>query len=122
MDERRQFIRIPAQLNVEYAVLPSGMTQHSQTRDVSAGGACLVTDTPLPPETQVQVAIQLPDQPPVNAIAEPVWTTTSDVTGKTQHRRVIETGVRFAEIAPRDRERVSRHLRRTLGTEGASAE
>ena len=114
MDERRQFIRIPAQLNVEYAVLPSGMTQHSQTRDVSAGGACLVTDTPLPPETQVQVAIQLPDQPPVNAIAEPVWTTTSDVTGKTQHRRVIETGVRFTEISPQDQHSLMEYVARTL--------
>ena len=114
MDERRQFVRIPAQLHVEYAVLPSGMKQTGQTRDVSAGGACLITDTPLPPEPQLQVAIQLPDQPPINAIAAPVWTTTSDVTSKSESRHIIETGVRFAEISPQDQHSLMEYVARTL--------
>ena len=114
MDERRKFVRIPARLPVEYALLPSGVKQATQTRDVSAGGACLVTDAPLPAETQMQVAIQVPDQEPVNAIAQPVWTATSELVGKSHRQRTIETGVRFAEIAPQDQQRLIEYVARSL--------
>ena len=123
LQERRRFVRMPTRTPLTYIVLPSGSAQLSVTKDLSSNGARLTTEQLLPAGIPLQIALQLPDEAqPVHFTAEVVWSEPYEVEVKAERQRMIETGVRFAEIAPRDRERVSRHLRRTLGTEGASAE
>ena len=114
MDERRKFVRAPVQVDVQYAALPDGMNQMTHTKDLSAGGACVVTKDPLPAEAKLQVAIQLPEQPPVNAIAEPVWTSTTEVTGQGPAQCAVETGLRFTEIAPQDRNALIAYVAKSL--------
>lgn len=114
MDERRQFVRVPVQAEVECAALPDGVNQTIRAKDLSAGGACVVTEDPLPADAQLQVAIQLPDQPPVNAIAEPVWTATTEVTGKGHTECRVETGLRFTEISPTDHNALISYVAKSL--------
>ena len=115
MEERRRFVRLPGPFEIRCAVLPSGTMQATRAKDLSAGGACLMTDAPLPSNTQLQMAIQLPERSePVNAIGEAVWSETVEMTGKTQHQRHVETGVRFAEIAPQDHEVLLECIARSL--------
>ena len=99
---------------VEHTALPDGMRQTARTKDLSAGGACVVTDAPLPAETPLQIAVQLPEQPPVNAIAQPVWSSTIEVTGKGGTQRKVETGLRFTEISPTDHDALISYVAKSL--------
>ena len=111
MEERRQFVRLDTRLEVSYAVLPSDKPKKSVTKNIGGGGVCLFTDKELPIGTRLQVAMKLPDQEVlVHFIAEVVWSEAYEVIGKTERQRAVESGVRFVEIAPQDREAVMRHV------------
>lgn len=105
MEERRRFVRLGARVEAAYTVLPAGTAQRAPTSDLGGGGLCVVTEQPIPPGTQLQVALTLPGrEPPVNALAEVVWNEQHDVIGKADHRRSAANGVRYVEIAPGDQE------------------
>ena len=111
MEEQRGLVRLRTRVDATYSVLPDGLPQHTLTKDVGAGGACFIADKPLPPGTQVQVALELPGrEQPVNAIAEVVRSAEFEITGKTDHRRSAEISVRMVEIAPQDVEVLSRFV------------
>ncbi len=111
MIEQRSLVRLRTRLDATYAVLPDGQAQRTLTRDVGAGGACLIADKPLPLGTQVQVALELPGrEQPVNAIAEVVRSAEFEMTGKTDRRRSAEISLRMVEIAPQDVEVLSRFV------------
>jgi len=91
--------------DVAYAVLPDGAPQRAVTKDLGGGGFRLVTEHPITPGTQLQVAIHLPGrEQPVNALAEVVWSEQHELIGKTDRRRSVESGARCVEIAPADQE------------------
>ena len=103
MKEPRGFVRLPALVEAIYTVLPDGWPQRTLTKDLSAGGACLLMEKPLAPGVHVQMAFTLPGRSmPVNAIAEVVWSGDVELIGRTGQRRSAEVGVRTIEIAPQD--------------------
>ena len=103
MEEQRRFVRLPAPVETTYTVLPDGRPQRTLTKDLGAGGACLVMEKPLAPGAHVQMAFTLPGrEQPVNAIAEVVWSGDVELAGRTGRRRSAETGLRTIEIAPQD--------------------
>jgi c-di-GMP-binding flagellar brake protein YcgR len=102
-------------LAASYATLPEGRAQEALTKNLSAGGLCLVTETPPAPTAQMQVAVRLPGEAqPINAIAEPRWSRERAVTGKTGSSRSVETGLAFVEIAPQDQQTIARFVTRSL--------
>ena len=111
MEERRRFVRLDVYLDVSYSVLPDSQPRYSVTKDVGAGGFCLVTDEPLKPGTRLQVSLKLPERgTPVVCVGEVAWSEAYEIVTKTGSRRSVETGVRFIEIAAEDREVVMRHV------------
>src|SRR5215475_8821617 len=69
---RRIDPRYDRQLEIE--VLFEGKKQISQTRNISLGGLYLVSATPLPIGTTVQLRFQLPTQPePVEVSGDVRW-------------------------------------------------
>ena len=111
MQEQRQFVRLDTRLELTYTVLPSGTATQAVTKNASGGGICLLTDQTLTPGTRLQLAMHVPGAAQsVNFIGEVVWSEPYEVIGKTEHRRSVEMGVRFVEIAPRDREAVMQHV------------
>ena len=115
MEERRRLVRLETPVEVSYAVLPEGSKQRTAAKNVSGNGLCLSTEKPLPPGAQLQVGMKLPDrEQPVNAVAEAVWSAASEVVDKTGRQRSVETGVRFTEIAPQDRDALAQFVFRTL--------
>ena len=111
MEERRRFVRLDTRLDLAYTILPSGQAKQSLTKNVSAGGICLISDQALPPGTRLQVALKLPGrEQSVNAIAEVVWNEPYEVISKAERRRSAEVGLRFVEIAPADREALMQHV------------
>ena len=119
MEERRRSVRLGARVEVAYTVLPSGTSQRAPTSDVGWGGLCLVTEHPIPPSTQLQVAVALPGrEPPVHAIAEVAWSEQHEVVGKTGRRRSAANGIRYVEIAPTDQEAITAFVAGRLRTAG----
>ena len=115
MEERRQFVRLDTRLEITCTVLSSGSAQKTTSKNIGGGGICLFTEQALDPGTRLQVAMKLPDrEQPVNFIAEIVWSEPYEVIGKTERQRAVESGVRFVEISPQDRDAVMRHVILTL--------
>ena len=105
MEERRRFVRASARLDAAYTVLPETALRAAVTKDVSGGGARLITDKILAPGTSLQMAVTLSGQDaPVNTIGEVVWSEPSAMTTQALRRQSAESGIRFAEISPSDRD------------------
>ena len=111
MEERKQFVRLDARLEMTYTVLPSGKAQRAVAKDISGGGISFCLEQPIPPGTRLQVALKLPDrEPPVNFTAEVMWCETYEMIGRTERHRTAEAGVRFIEISPADQEAVMQYV------------
>ena len=111
MEERRRFVRLDTYLDVTYNVLPGSPAHYSVMKDVGAGGFCLVTENVLKAGTRLQIALKLPErEQPVACLGEVAWSEGYEISTKTGTRRAVETGVRFVEITPEDREALMRHV------------
>ena len=115
MDERREFVRLDTSLGVSYTELPAGMAKQTVAKNIGGGGICLFSEKAFPPGTRLQVAMRLPErEQPVNFTGEVMWSEAYEVIGKSERQRSIEVGLRFLEIAPKDREAVMQHVILTL--------
>ena len=55
--------------------------------------------------------MKLPNrEQPVNCTVEVVWSEVYEMIGKTERRRTAETGVRFIEVSPNDRDAIMEHV------------
>ena len=92
---RRIDPRYDRQLEIE--VLFEGKKQISQTRNISLGGLYLVSATPLPIGTTVQLRFQLPTQPePVEVAGDVRWVVKQGVGDQSG------IGIRFQGLRARD--------------------
>jgi c-di-GMP-binding flagellar brake protein YcgR len=115
MEERRRFVRAEAQAALTYTVLPGTQARQTVTTDVSGGGVACVTEKPLAPGASVQASLQLPGrEQPVHFTGEVAWSETQEVTSGSGRERQVQTGLRFAEIAPLDQDAVESFVTRLL--------
>ncbi len=111
MQERKRFVRLDERIDVRYIVPSSGVTKTALTKDISGGGIRLFASQPLASGTQVQAALQFPDrEAPVHFTGEVVWSEQHETVDRNQRQRLVEIGLRFAEIAPADRHAVMQHI------------
>ena len=111
MEERRQFVRLNTRLDTTYTVLPSGKAQRTVAKNISGSGICLFLEQSIPPGTQMQVSMKLPDRAqPAVFTAEVVWCETYEMIGKTNRQQAVEAGLRFIEISPADQEAVMQYV------------
>ena len=113
-DERRQFVRLDTNLAVTYKVLPSSVPERleaTKTKNVSEGGLCVFLNQRLPVGTPMEFQINLPGRDkPAAFTGEITWCEEFEVVGKTQRERVVQAGVRFVFIHPKDREALMQHV------------
>lgn len=77
--------------------------------EISGGGVRFATGQRLQPGTQLELELILPgDSAPVQAKGEVIWS------GRLNHQRPYEAGVRFTEIDPLQRGRVIRVIHESL--------
>jgi c-di-GMP-binding flagellar brake protein YcgR len=63
MEERRKYIRIDLCTEVEYEILPMQAPQlKGETKNISAGGICLLTDREITPHTVLRLNFFIPDK------------------------------------------------------------
>jgi len=103
--ERRKFVRLNVELEVEYRILESLKDfKITQTEDVSEGGIRIMLPEKIEPRTHLEIAIKIPNESkPVFAIGRVVWTK-SDVFGG-----VHMTGIQLVHIKQKDRERLYKY-------------
>ncbi len=108
MDNRRKHDRSTVALSAEVEI--NGITLIGQTRDVSESGVAVILTQALPENRSValtliltQDGIEDPDELPFEAHATVVWAAPTD-DGQAM------MGLRFADVAPIEAERIKRFL------------
>lgn len=95
MRERRKYVRIDLCTQVEYEILPMQISHpRGETRNISAGGLCLLVDKKMSPDTILHLKFHLPDKDKtyVESLGRVVW-----------QKKVDEgylTGIEFKNISP----------------------
>ncbi len=76
MRERRRYVRIDLCAQVEYEVLPMQMPpSQGETKNISAGGLCLLANEEMPTGTILHLKFYLPDKDKtyVESLGRVVW-------------------------------------------------
>ncbi len=110
MDERRQYVRSKARLQVIYTVPPRTRRLESTTTDVGAGGIRFVANESLPLGTRLQCELTLPGKPPIPFTGEVVSSDEYKASSTLQRAASFEIGVRIVGISPADREVLKRYV------------
>jgi len=101
--ERRQSPRVRLRLTTTFKLLRTGKVLRALTKNVGAGGLCLITDELLEPGSPLELEVHLPDRPaPVRCVGEVVWSRPIESTARS-YEQPAETGVKFTSIDPADR-------------------
>lgn len=108
--EKRKFVRLNVSVEVFYAVVLGASTeaQKTLTKNVSAGGICLIVHEQLKIGDLLNLSIYLPDDKPfIVAQGQVVWVKEFKLAGE---RSRYDTGVEFTEINEADRKRVDKYV------------
>ena len=109
--DRRRFVRLDTTCPITYRVLPSTAAQTSTTRNIGGGGICMFLSQRLSLGAPLEVAVQFPNRPkPIYFTGEVVWCEEDGVVDKSQRSRVIQAGVKFVYINPKDQETIMQHV------------
>jgi len=115
MIERRKYPRLNVDVDVEYAILttlsPEDKDSQSttQTKNISAGGICIIVYEDLPVGSLLHLKIFLPDSfEAIEAKGKIVWK--SEMFMSSDLRSRYEVGVEFVEINEEDRDRIYKYV------------
>ena len=107
MQERRQHVRVPTPVLIEFPNPSTMKTERSYSQDVSESGLRFPTTGKLQVGQQLALAIEMPfTNSTMHATGEVQWVRETSRLGAPQY----EIGVRFLWIEDPDRQRLSRHL------------
>ncbi|MBN1412649.1 MAG: PilZ domain-containing protein [Spirochaetales bacterium] len=83
-------------------------SQKSTTRDISAGGICLITERPLPIGTILNLIFYLGgrNSTPIHAKGEIVWTEKFEIGSQVGY----DNGIKFTRISNEDRETITSYI------------
>ncbi|MDP2939065.1 MAG: PilZ domain-containing protein [Candidatus Omnitrophota bacterium] len=108
--ERRKFVRLDISCNVNYKILDEKpiIQDKSQTKNISAGGICLIVDEELKPGTSLDLDFELPDKKtPIKAKGMVVWIKPFKIASEQQH---FDSGIEFTQISPTERKRIDQYV------------
>jgi len=103
-NERRRYPRIPVKAEVEYLQMESADAELLVTasRNLSIGGACIITFKEFPCGTKLLLHLKFPDNSRViNAEGRVVWVRNLELEGKCLDS-VFELGIEFTNIPEED--------------------
>lgn len=94
MKERRRYVRIDLCTQVEYEILPMQSPLKAESKNISAGGLCLLADREMPPGTILHLKFYLPDKEKtyVESLGRVVW--------QKKENEGYLTGIEFKNISP----------------------
>lgn len=110
MLDKRNFPRLSASVEVEYILL-EGVSDGKQTftRNISAGGICLIVYEKIEPGSILSLKLYLPDvKKTIQAQGKVVWS--SHFTIGSDQRDRYDLGIEFTEIDDSVRDEISKYL------------
>lgn len=108
--ERRKYVRLQATVQINYKILGKPGTVEVFSKNISAGGLCVVADKELSLDTPLQLEIKIPDlKAPIQAIGRVVWQS-EITTGDADSKSKLETGIEFTGISDFDRFNINRYV------------
>lgn len=110
IEERRKFIRLNINVEIKYAVVSDKSAERTaQTRDIGAGGICILADEPLKKGDVLDINFLLPEVPPnVHAKGRVAWIKPFSIASEQNIR--YDTGIEFIDITDEDRKRVNKYV------------
>ena len=107
MGERRKYKRKLIKLDVEYDMSSDQRWLESQSRDIGAGGICLITKDAIEIGKSFDMKFYLPDQEkPVKVIGKVMWNEKIDNEGSA----AFYNGIQFIRINKTDKELIMKFV------------
>lgn len=107
--ERRKYPRLNLNIEVEYSVLRGADAIQVQSKNISAGGICLILYEDIQPDSVLELKFYLPrDTNPIKAIGRIVWR--SEIVVADDKRTRFDAGIEFLEISDIDRTKIAQHV------------
>jgi c-di-GMP-binding flagellar brake protein YcgR len=108
--ERRKYVRLKACVAVKYTVVGKPGTVTVSSKNISAGGLCLLVEEELAKDTPLQLEFRLPDlNNPIGALGRVVWQRRFESKGE-RSKVYFETGIEFTGISDFDRFNINRYV------------
>ncbi len=114
MAPERQHPRYDVDIWVDYSALSTFTSSHLS--NVSRGGACIRTERPLPPDTDVKMVLWLPGSSAIRVRGRVVWSHQPRSKGE----EAVGSGIRFVDVPPADRELLLEYLDALSGAPSAT--
>jgi c-di-GMP-binding flagellar brake protein YcgR len=110
--DKRKFPRLSFNVEVKYEVVRgrSPKAKKSRARNISAGGLCVMILEKVKAGTLLNLEFSLPDaDAPIIAKGKVMWVEKLSIYAAESHVS-YDCGVSFVDIAPGDREKITRHV------------
>ena len=108
--ERRKYVRLKAVVEVKYTVIGKPGEINVFSKDVSAGGLCIIAEEELAPDTPLELEVKVPDlKDSIRALGRVVWQTKFEAANE-QTKVFFNTGVEFTGISDFDRFNLNRYV------------
>ncbi len=113
--ERRKYVRLKATVEVDYTIIGRPGEVNVFSKNISAGGLCIIVAKQLPVDTPLQLEIKIPDlKDPIPALARVVWQ--KETQGSPDKSGVsFDTGIEFTGISDFDRFNIKRYIEEHSG-------
>jgi len=109
-EEKRKFARLNTSVDVQYSVLEKKPKKElkTKTKDISAGGICIIANEQLEVENLLGISIYLAGESmPITAKGRVVWTKSFQMGKQNQH---YDVGVEFVDISSEDRKKIDQYV------------
>ena len=109
--ERRKFPRLAASVDVEYNILKkkASLKQKTLSKNISAGGICLIVYEKIEPGTELALRFHLSDSDyNIKAKGRVVWMSPFSVGSEQQER--YDLGIEFTQIDKQAQEKIAQYI------------
>jgi c-di-GMP-binding flagellar brake protein YcgR len=108
-EEKRKFVRLNTSVDVIYSVLKKPEEKlTTQTKNISAGGICIIAHEKLDIDTFLIISIYFPGEAlPIVCEGRVVWTKAFQIGKEAAH---YDVGVEFTKINPEDRKKIDQYV------------
>jgi len=110
MEEKREFVRLDMNVKVDWKRIGEtfGPTAEftNETKNISAGGICLVVNEKLGAGEELQIGMELPSGKIIDVKGRVVWISEYEIFGR-EHEKIYDVGIEFMNISKKEREEIN---------------
>jgi c-di-GMP-binding flagellar brake protein YcgR len=113
MKEKREFARLDLNVKVDWkrtlVTSEPGQEFSDKTKNISAGGLCLVVYEKLDIGEILEIEMVLPSKETIRAEGKVVWISEYEIEGE-EEETIYDIGVQFVKISDKEREEISKFV------------